>query len=315
MRPDVRAFLQMDFSEARNIKLGPSGNRQSEAPSGLVSHTQQPQTLGCQCSLSSLQGPTVVNDEAMQKISALETELARLRAQIAQIVLAQERHANTDGFCTQQQHQMLRRQCSLPSLQGPTVVNDEAMQKISALETELARLRAQIAQILLAQERNANTAAPPPSPHPPPPPPLPPPLPPTGSRCSAIELIRERRGTKDNSLQQTMLVSGPKQPSMLDVLKDMSKVKLRSVQRRPEEGHTKRKPTNPTDDASFIAEALKNKFARNWRREESENQGNFPEPKPKPHTDTPLFGQHMLKQAWKRSIHSMASQSCHYYIF
>ena len=59
----------------------------------------------------------------------------------------------------------LTRQRSLPSLnradlnpQGQTTVNNEAIQKISALETELAKLRAQIAQIVLAQEQNAQPA-------------------------------------------------------------------------------------------------------------------------------------------------------------
>lgn len=59
------------------------------------------------------------------------------------------------------QRKTLTRQRSLPSLhegtrdpQGPTVANDEAIQKISALETELAKLRAQIAQIVLAQEKS-----------------------------------------------------------------------------------------------------------------------------------------------------------------
>lgn len=68
-------------------------------------------------------------------------------------------------FRTQQPQQPLRRQRSLPSLnqaepspQGPTATNDVAIQKISALENELASLRAQIAQIVLAQERSANTA-------------------------------------------------------------------------------------------------------------------------------------------------------------
>lgn len=57
------------------------------------------------------------------------------------------------------QRKPLTRQRSLPSLhqgspdpQAPTVANNEAIQKISALETELAKLRAQIAQIVLAQE-------------------------------------------------------------------------------------------------------------------------------------------------------------------
>lgn len=56
------------------------------------------------------------------------------------------------------------RRRSLPTLhegprdpQGPTVASDEAIQKISALETELAKLRAQIAKIVLAQEQSTQS--------------------------------------------------------------------------------------------------------------------------------------------------------------
>lgn len=44
-----------------------------------------------------------------------------------------------------------------PDPRGPTTANDEAIQKISALEIELAKLRAQIAQIVLAQEKTAQS--------------------------------------------------------------------------------------------------------------------------------------------------------------
>ncbi|GLD54779.1 mitochondrial fission regulator 1 [Lates japonicus] len=77
----------------------------------------------------------------------------------------------------QPQRRPLTRRRSLPSLhqgapdpQGPTVASDEAIQKISALETELAKLRAQIAQIVLAQEQNTKPAATTGAPPPPPPP-------------------------------------------------------------------------------------------------------------------------------------------------
>lgn len=42
--------------------------------------------------------------------------------------------------------------------QSQTIVSEQAIQKISALENELAKLRAQIAQIVQAQERNAQSA-------------------------------------------------------------------------------------------------------------------------------------------------------------
>lgn len=76
--------------------------RRSGISSGLVFRARQPhpqkKTLTRRRSLPSLhqeaqdpQGPSAANDEAIQKISALETELAKLRDQIAQIVLAQEK--------------------------------------------------------------------------------------------------------------------------------------------------------------------------------------------------------------------------------
>lgn len=82
----------------------------------------------------------------------------------------------------------------------------------------------------------AAPGAPPPPPPPSgslPPPPPPPPLPPPPSlqrTFSAIELIKERKGKRGDC--QTSLDPKPAEiPNMLDVLKDMSKVKLRSVKR------------------------------------------------------------------------------------
>nr|XP_046226590.1 mitochondrial fission regulator 1 [Scatophagus argus] len=230
-------------------------------------------------------------------------------------------------FRVQQPHPQrkpLTRQRSLPSLhdgtrdpQGPTVANDEAIQKISALETELAKLRAQIAQIVLAQEKSAQpaatTGAPPPPPPPcgslppPPPPPPPPPLPPPPNlqrTFSAIELIKERRAKNTDS--QTVLDSKPVEiPSMLDVLKDMNKVKLRSVKSRTVEDDTKAKSNDPVDAAALIAEALKRKFAHRYRHDsEQEDKEDFKLPvrDVKPQTEAPLFGQHMLKQTGRRKL-------------
>nr|XP_019943115.1 PREDICTED: mitochondrial fission regulator 1 [Paralichthys olivaceus]XP_019943116.1 PREDICTED: mitochondrial fission regulator 1 [Paralichthys olivaceus] len=218
----------------------------------------------------------------------------------------------------------LTRRRSLPSLhqgasdpQGPSIVNDEAIQKISALETELAKLRAQIAQIVLAQERSTQPAAttgpppPPPAPSgtlpPPPPPPPPPPLPPPPSlqrTFSAIELIKERRGKKTGG--QTVLESRPAEfPNMLDVLKDISKVKLRSVKSRPLEGDAKINSGGSVDAATLIAEALKRKFAHRYRHDsgqEDKEDFKLPVLEVKPRTETPLFGQHMLKSTGKRNL-------------
>lgn len=230
--------------------------------------------------------------------------------------------AGSGLFFRTQQRKPLRRQRSLPSLhqaepvpQSQTVINDEAIQKISVLETELAKLRAQIAQIVQAQEQSAQSTAPapggPPVPQippmaPPPPPPPPPPCPAPGMQrtYSAIDLIRERRGKKAE--QNTVLDSAPKKtelPNMLDVLKDMGKVKLRSVKSQ-EDGHTKPKPVEPTDAAALIAEALKRKFAHRYRTDsECDSSFNLPAPENKTHVETPLFGQHMLKSTGKKKLY------------
>ncbi|KAJ6664039.1 hypothetical protein lerEdw1_008993 [Lerista edwardsae] len=179
--------------------------------------------------------------------------------------------------------------------------NDEALQKISALENELASLRAQIAKIVSVQEQQNLTAAginsaalapdlPPP---PPPPPPLPPP-PPFQQTTSAIELIKERKGKRINS-GLSLIENEPKKPeipNMLEILKDMNNVKLRSV-KRPDEG-SKRKTADPTDPAALIAEALKKKFAYRYRSD----SGNEIE-KQTPVPETRLFGPHMLKSTGK----------------
>ncbi|MBN3309679.1 MTFR1 regulator, partial [Amia calva] len=139
--------------------------------------------------------------------------------------------------------QPLTRQTSLAALttedpepKSPSLENNEAIQKITVLENELAKLRAQIAQIVLIQEQNTQIA---------------------------------------------------EVPNMLDVLKDMTKVKLRSV-KKPEHGAAKVTSSDPMDTASLIAEALKRKFAHRYRSDsQSESDFNIPDKK-QTKTETPL---------------------------
>ncbi|KAM6282666.1 mitochondrial fission regulator 1 isoform 1-T2 [Porphyrio hochstetteri] len=210
--------------------------------------------------------------------------------------------------------------CRQTSLQSPleeepvsrstVTANEEALQKISALENELATLRAQIAKIVILQEQQNLTAvgsspvasaavpAAPPAPPPPPPPPLPPPGP--GQSVSAIELIKERKNRRTNS-GQTPSENGPKKPelpNMLEILKDMSSVKLRSVKRSPED--PKAKAADPADPAALIAEALKKKFAYRYRNDsQSETEKVIPKTETKTKTEVVLFGPHMLKSTGK----------------
>ncbi|XP_070603990.1 mitochondrial fission regulator 1 [Erythrolamprus reginae] len=180
--------------------------------------------------------------------------------------------------------------------------NDEALQKINALENELANLRAQIAKIVSLQEQNlaavgtgssASVSVLPPPPPPPPPPPLPPP-PPFQQSVSAIDLIKERKGKRINS-GTTLIEDGPKKleiPNMLDILKDMNNVKLRSV-KRPEKS-TIKKTADPTDPAAVIAEALKKKFAYRYRSDSSSESD-----KQISTSEANLFGPHLLKPTGK----------------
>lgn len=186
------------------------------------------------------------------------------------------------------------------------LANEEALQKICALENELAALRAQIAKIVTLQEQQNLTAdsstsvttAPPSVPPPPPPPPLPPP--PPQQNTSAIDLIRARRERKAGA-GKTLAKHSPKQPAvpnMLEILKDMNSVKLRSVKRSEQD--TKPKPVDATDPAALIAEALKKKFAYRYRSDsQDEAEKGVPKSASEATSETALFGPHMLKSTGK----------------
>ncbi|NXJ21886.1 MTFR1 regulator, partial [Dicrurus megarhynchus] len=199
-----------------------------------------------------------------------------------------------------------------PVPRSAVMANEEALQKISALENELASLRAQIARIVTLQEQQnlttvgshpvASAAVPvPPPPPPPPPPPLPPP-PPSGLQQSksAIDLIKERKNKKMNA-GQNVVGNGPKKPevpNMLEILKDMNSVKLRAVKRSSE--GTKSKVSQPADPATLIAEALKKKFAYRYRNDsQGETEKVIPKAETKTQTEVVLFGPHMLKSTGK----------------
>ncbi|XP_059757819.1 mitochondrial fission regulator 1 isoform X2 [Balaenoptera ricei] len=173
-----------------------------------------------------------------------------------------------------------------PPLQTRTLANEEALQKICALESDL--------------ESTASIATGPPSVPPPPPPP--PPLPPSGlhQSTSAIDLIRDRR-EKNACSGKTSVKSSPKKsdmPNMLEILKDMNSVKLRSVKRSEED--TKPKPVDVSDPAALIAEALKKKFAYRYRCDsQGEVEKGIPKSESEATSERVLFGPHMLKSTGK----------------
>ncbi|XP_052380570.1 mitochondrial fission regulator 2 [Oncorhynchus keta] len=172
-----------------------------------------------------------------------------------------------------------------------------ALRKITALEDELLKLRAQIAMIVTAPPSahsqnlpgtpgmspasvlTSTPCRPPPPPCPPPPPPCPPP-PSSSVGLSAVEnLIQQDReagkghaqGKSHEAGQVGLLQSQDKAvgqgpvPTMLDVLNELNQVKLRSVQRSPGGTPVRRRRSKGaallSDPASMIAEALRRKFA------------------------------------------------------
>ncbi|KAM8911166.1 mitochondrial fission regulator 1 isoform 3-T3 [Lycaon pictus] len=179
------------------------------------------------------------------------------------------------------------RQFSLPSLspeepqQKTALANEEALQKISALENELAALRAQIAKIVTLQEQQNLTAG-------------------LHQSVSAIDLIKERR-EKKACAGKTLVKSSPKKsdmPNMLEILKDMNSVKLRSVKRSEQD--IKPKSVDATDPAALIAEALKKKFAYRYRSDsQGESEKGIPKLASEATSETVLFGPHMLKSTGK----------------
>uniref|UniRef100_A0A8C3J1S3 Mitochondrial fission regulator n=1 Tax=Calidris pygmaea TaxID=425635 RepID=A0A8C3J1S3_9CHAR len=174
------------------------------------------------------------------------------------------------------------------STQKDSLVDQAALQKISALEDELTFLRSQIAAIVSAQTLGkafktlstpdgfypvpAMTSTPLSVPHNRFVIPSPPPLPsgaPSGvdATNSAVELIKQRRAARSSGSstadsadhQRTKNV-----PSMMDVLKDLNKVQLKAIERSP--GGTplsrpKKRQNSDWDPVALLTQALKRKFA------------------------------------------------------
>ncbi|XP_054848730.1 mitochondrial fission regulator 2 [Eublepharis macularius] len=212
-----------------------------------------------------------------------------------------------------------------------TVVNEDAIKKISALEQELTHLRAEIAAIVsvngirndqtcsgTANSSNtlwstfpqlAMTSTPVPISYCntviPPPPPLPSEF---DSHVSAVELIKQRRAA--SKIKDIANRAGYQKvkavPSMTDVLKDINKVKLRAVERSP--GGTPLPKTKKVtrlqwDPAAIIAEALKAKFAAHSNDNDSfdkENRSSDASPFSSP--EIPTVGRHILKPNIKQAL-------------
>lgn len=188
----------------------------------------------------------------------------------------------------------------------------DALKKISALENELLKLRAQIALIVTTPQTPDRESAPmtstPLRPSPPPPPPLPPP-PPCHSTSSPVqsvsELIKSRKREKNGTKPPDSV--GPEVkgvPSMLDVLKDLNQVKLRTVQRSPGGTPVRKRRSKGgsalhSDPAALIAEALKKKFAQHYHNNSSDKE-NSRELSPFSSPETPKVPLHIRRSQGRR---------------
>ncbi|XP_007484662.1 mitochondrial fission regulator 2 isoform X2 [Monodelphis domestica] len=187
-----------------------------------------------------------VTKAAIKKIAALQDELTILRSQIAAIVALQEAE-NKFTLESLKSYDIPGNLGPLPSVtSSPSPVPDCSSNSV------------------------VHPLPPPPPPPPPPLPPLPPPPPssPGSNICdsdsSTDRLIKEVHIANKNNTekyaenQRTKVV-----PSMMDVLKDMDKVKLRAIERSPggRPIHKTRREISDWDPVSIISHALKKKFA------------------------------------------------------
>ncbi|KAJ6660112.1 hypothetical protein lerEdw1_018038 [Lerista edwardsae] len=236
---------------------------------------------------------TVVEEDAFKKISALEDELAHLRAQIAAIVTM---HGARNGNLSSKFVWLL--------IMMPLFL-------VSPLSNYIGSSLVSVGSAAVNSSDSPTGIHPkPPMTSSPvlttPPPPPPPVMLSSGvdPRHSAIELIKQRRAaSKTRSVSDSAALQKDKTlPSMMDVLKDINKVKLRAVERSP--GGTplpksKATVTSQWDPAALIAEALKEKFAaQNSVNDSFDKENRSYDASPFSSPDTPLVG----RLVWKPSI-------------
>nr|XP_054771849.1 mitochondrial fission regulator 1-like [Lytechinus pictus] len=259
------------YSTSPSPRLTPS----SLSPLPFTTELQTPPQQGSPWSKDVDPAGKVDDPVAQKKISALETELEKLRSQIAMIVTMQSQ---------------------LPQQADPTQTPCTPVSRMSI---------APMSTIPPPPPPPSFGAAPPPAPPPcgAPPPPPPPPPPVAAPKLSAIDLIKQNRNKNKSKPNTTGSSEG--MPNMADVLKGLGTVKLKSVARSPGGTPIRKapKPSDANDPASIIARALKKKFAQARlscspiaANKENINTSGSPLAKCSPvRHASPKFGQHLLK--------------------
>ncbi|KAI5193949.1 Mitochondrial Fission Regulator 2 [Manis pentadactyla] len=220
-----------------------------------------------------------VSEAAIKKIAALEDELTFLRSQIAAIVEMQELKNSTNaGFLDLNDGPsglgQLPSSATAQSSVGPDLLSGSA---------------------LLC---------------PPPPPPLPPQFSALQPQCSllvqpvsdnfcdsdnsAAGMKKQHPGaSKTNYSRRSKHKKSKDVPNMMDVLKDMNKVKLRAIERSPggRPIHKRKRQNSHWDPVSLISHALKQKFS--FQEDDSfEKENRSCETSPFSSPETSRFGSH-----------------------
>ncbi|KAM4865669.1 mitochondrial fission regulator 2 isoform 1-T2 [Thomomys bottae] len=212
-----------------------------------------------------------VSKAAVEKLAALEHELTFLRSQIAAIVAMKELNSARNS--------------------GSYDLNDSGVGRTPSS----AQLKAELGLF--------PRPVIPPSPPPLPPhcpslqPPWIPPTPPTSTSVGDSDIPVTEMKRQHSSVRKSIYNQPPSQrnadvPNMLDVLKDMDKVKLRAVERSPggRPIHKKQRRCSQWDPVSLISHALKQKFA--FQQDDSFEKGDRSwEPSPFSSPETSRFGQ------------------------
>ncbi|XP_004649053.2 mitochondrial fission regulator 2 [Octodon degus] len=217
-----------------------------------------------------------VDEAAMKKIAALENELSLLRSQIAAVVEMQHGRKGPKA--------------------GSLGLNDvpSGMGQISPSDST---------QLCVEPSPSSAPAAPPPPPLPPQFLPLQPscflPLQQESTVCHsdnpATKMKKQHSGArKMNYSLHSKSQRNKDVPNMLDVLKDLNKVKLRAIQRSPggRPVHKRKRQSALWDPVSVISQALKKKFA--FQEEDSSDKENRSwESSPFSSPETSRFGHHI----------------------
>lgn len=225
---------------------------------------------------SSVTNSRPAGDPAIEKIAVLEEELTLLRSQIAALVSLSElkRSPRADSLDLDDGPDGLG---LMPSLEAapPSVAPDPFPRSVF--------------------------------PSPPPPPPLPPcfsslqsPYSASDNVCdsdnSATETKKHKPGASKTNHSCSETQKSKDVPSMLDVLKDLNKVKLRAIERSPggRPIQKRKRPSSHWDPVSVISHALKQKFA--FQEEDSfEKENRSWESTPFSSPEISRLGHHILQ--------------------